>query len=201
MAFQFAIALTGGIGTGKSTLSALLQLNGLRIIDADKVAHETLQQSSDEVAELFGSQYLDNGIVNRKKLGGLIFSDKSAKEKLENLLHPKIFQTIEAESEKLDKFEFPYLIDIPLFFETKRYPIEHVIVVYSPKSLQIDRVIKRDSLSKEEALHRIESQISIEKKREFATILVDNSGSLKELQSEAEKVVKKISELKNAILR
>jgi dephospho-CoA kinase len=201
MAFQFAIALTGGIGTGKSTLSALLQLNGLRIIDADKVAHETLQQSSDEVAELFGSQYLDDGIVNRKKLGGLIFSDKSAKEKLENLLHPKIFKKIEAESEKLDKFKFPYLIDIPLFFETKRYPIENVIVVYSPKSLQIERVMDRDSVSKEEALRRIDSQISIEEKRDKASILVDNSGSLKELQSEAEKVVKKISELKNAILR
>jgi dephospho-CoA kinase len=201
MAFQFAIALTGGIGTGKSTLSALLQLNGLRIIDADKVAHETLQQSSDEVAELFGSQYLDDGIVNRKKLGGLIFSDKSAKEKLENLLHPKIFKTIEAESKKLDKFKFPYLIDIPLFFETKRYPIENVIVVYSPKSLQIERVMERDSISKEEALRRIDSQISIEEKREFATILVDNSGNLKQLQSEAEKVVKRISELKNAILR
>jgi dephospho-CoA kinase len=195
MAFKFAIALTGGIGTGKSTLSALLKLNGLRIIDADEVAHKTLQESSFKVAELFGDEYLSNGIVNRKKLGNLIFSDKSAKEKLENLLHPKIYEKIREESEKLDKFEFPYLIDIPLFFEKNRYAIENVIVVYAPRETQITRVMNRDNLNLEDSIRRIDSQISIEAKREKATILVDNSGTLKQLQEEAEKVVKQIKKL------
>ena len=195
MAFKYAVALTGGIGTGKSTSSALFKLNGFRVVDADKIAHQTLQESYQEIAKLFGEEYIKNGEVNRPLLGKLIFSNQKAKRELEQLLHPKIFKKIERESEKLDKFNFPYIIDIPLFFERGNYPIANSIVVYTPKEIQIKRVMERDGFSKEDAIQRIESQIDIEEKRKRGDFIIDNSSSLSNLQLEVEKVSKKIKEI------
>jgi len=194
MAFKYAIALTGGIGTGKSTASALFMLNGFKIIDADKIAHSILDNSVSEIEKLFGSEFILKSKVNRKLLGKMIFANKEAKKRLENFIHPKIFQAIQVESEKLDKFQFPYLIDIPLFFERKIYPIQKSVVIYAPKTLQISRVMKRDNFTEMEARQRIESQMSIEDKKLLADIVIDNSGSLKNLQLEIERVVKLISE-------
>ena len=190
MAFEYAIALTGGIGTGKSTASSLFMLNGFKIIDADKIAHSILALSHLEIAELFGDEYILKGSVNRPLLGKLIFRDKDAKKKLENFIHPKIFDEIKSQSEKLDRFKFPYLIDIPLFFERKLYPMKTSVVIYTPKEIQIQRVLKRDGFSEEETIRRIESQMDIEDKRSLATFIIDNSGSLKNLQSEIERVTK-----------
>jgi len=195
MYFKYAIALTGGIGTGKSTASSLFKLNGFKIIDADKIAHSILDNSVIEIEKLFGSQFILNNKVNRKLLGKLIFSNQDSKKELENFIHPKIYKEIEFESGKLDKFKFPYLIDIPLFFEKKTYPISKSLVIYAPKDLQISRVMKRDNFSKIEAKQRIESQMNIEEKKDLADIIIDNSKSLKHLQSEIERVVKPLSQL------
>jgi len=195
MAFKYAVALTGGIGTGKSTASSLFMLNGFKIIDADKIAHSILDNSVSDIEKLFGSEFiLKSNKVNRKLLGRLIFANKDEKTKLETFIHPKIFTAIKLESEKLDKFKFPYLIDIPLFFERKIYPIQKSIVIYAPKDLQISRVIKRDGFSEIDAIQRIDSQMSIEEKKSLANIVIDNSGSLNNLQAEIERVVKLISD-------
>jgi dephospho-CoA kinase len=193
MAFKYAIALTGGIGTGKSTSSSLFRLGGFRIIDADMVAHNILKSSTEKIVELFGSEYIDDGCVDKKKLGKLIFKDKDAKRKLESFIHPLIFKKIEEESERYDRFQFPYLIDIPLFFERNVYPIEKVIVVYAPRDMQIERVMERDRFDRDEAIRRVDSQLDIEEKRDKATYLIDNSGSLKNLQLEVERIVREIS--------
>ena len=191
MAFRYAVALTGGIGTGKSTSSALFKLYGFRVIDADKIAHTVLDASHSEIANIFGKEYIDSeNRVIRSKLGKLIFSNREAKARLEKLLHPKIFREIEKESEKLDKFQFPYLIDIPLFFETANYPIEKSIVVYAPKEQQIERIMKRNNFTREEAIKRIEAQMDIEEKKRLATYLIDNSRDLPHLQTEVERVAK-----------
>jgi dephospho-CoA kinase len=189
MAFKHAIALTGGIATGKSTVASLLGLNGLRIIDADAIAHQILDQNAAWVAETFGEAYVKNGKVDRPSLGKLVFSDADAKAKLEAFLHPKIREAIVAESEKQDKFEFPYLIDIPLFFESGAYDIEDSVVVYTPKPTQLERFMKRNGFSEEESLRRIESQMDIDEKKARATWVIDNSGNLKHLQDECEKFV------------
>jgi dephospho-CoA kinase len=196
MSFKFAIALTGGIGTGKSTSVSLFKLNGFRVIDADSIAHETLQNESNQIERLFGKEFVIDGIVDRKSLGKLIFRDKDAKKSLENLLHPKIFEKISLQSRDLDRFEFPYLIDIPLFFERKIYPIENSILIYAPRNIQIERVIKRDSLSQEDAENRVNSQMDIEKKRELASFVIENSSSLGSLQKEIERVTKIVKSLK-----
>ena len=192
MAYEYAIALTGGIATGKSTVASLLMLNGIRIIDADTISHEILDASSAWVRENFGEAFVDGAKVNRTKLGTLIFSDREAKKKLEDFLHPKIRAEIEQRSIKQDSFRFPYLIDIPLFFENGGYDIKESVVVYVPKELQLERFMKRNGYSKEESLRRIESQMDIEEKKKRATWVIDNSGDLKHLQRECEDFVDKI---------
>ena len=189
MAFEYAIALTGGIATGKSTVASLLALHGLRVIDADAIAHRLLDENSGWVAEAFGGQYVQNGTVLRSELGKVIFSDAAAKAKLEAFLHPKIRAAIEEESERQDRFAFPYLIDIPLYFETQAYPIADSVVVYTPKTIQLLRFMKRSGFDEAEARRRIESQMDIEEKKKRATWVIDNSGDLKHLQQECEAFV------------
>ncbi|WP_456403752.1 dephospho-CoA kinase [Hydrogenimonas sp.] len=193
MAFKHAIALTGGIASGKSTACNLLRLYGLRIIDADAVARDLLQREADAVGELFGPEYVSGGTVDRKALARLIFSDKEARERLEALLHPKIREEIERLSEAQDRLGGPYIVDIPLFYETGAYPIEKVIVVYAPREVQKRRLIEREGLTEEEAEARLNAQIDIEEKRRRADYLIDNSGNLKQLQRECERVFDEIT--------
>ena len=195
MAYEYAIALTGSIATGKSTVASLLALNGMRVIDADTISHEILDNSALWVEETFGKEYLSGTKVNRSKLGSHIFSDAEAKKVLEAYLHPKIRAEIEKRSEAQDKFAFPYLIDIPLFFENNNYPIKESVVVYTPQDIQLERFMKRNGYSKEESLKRIASQLPIDEKKEKATWVIDNSKNLKHLQNEVEFFVGKIKEI------
>lgn len=195
MAYKYAIALTGGIATGKSTVTSLMGLNGLRIIDADAISHRILDENAAWVAEHFGSEFVSGGKVIRSELGKMIFANPEAKKELESFLHPKIRAAIEEESEKQDRFAYPYLIDIPLFFETDSYPIKNSVVVYTPKEIQLERFMKRNGFSKEESLRRIESQMDIDEKRSRATWVIDNSSNLKHLQKECEQFVETIKAL------
>jgi len=195
MAFKYAIALTGGIATGKSTVASLLALNGMRVIDADTISHEILQSSSSWVKDTFGDEYVLNSKVDRTKLGSLVFSDEKAKKTLEEFLHPKIRDEIKLRSEKQDEFNFPYLIDIPLFFENSAYDIKDSVVVYTPKEVQLERFMKRNGYSEEESLNRIASQMPIDEKKQKATWVIDNSKNLKHLQQEVEDFVGKIKSI------
>ncbi len=189
MAFEYAIALTGGIATGKSTVASLMALHGLRVIDADAIAHRLLDENAGWVSETFGDAFVKNAKVARAELGKVIFSDPEAKAKLEAFLHPKIREAIEAESERQDRFAFPYLIDIPLYFETDAYPIADSVVVYTPREVQLQRFMKRNGFDEAEALRRIESQMDIEEKKRRATWVIDNGGDLRQLQRECEAFV------------
>ncbi len=187
--FKYAIALTGGIATGKSTVASLLALHGVRVIDADTISHKILDANCNWVADEFGDRFVKNGKVLRKELGMVVFSDAKIKERLETFLHPLIRIEIEKESIKQDSFQFPYLIDIPLFFEKKSYPIDSSVVVYTTKQIQLERFMKRNGFGKDESLKRIESQLDIELKKEMATWIIDNNSDLKHLQRECEKFV------------
>jgi len=188
MDFEYAIVLTGGIATGKSSVAKIFKEFGFYIIDADKIAHKILDSSYLDIEQLFGTKYIENGKVNRKALGKLIFSDKVAKQKLEELLHPLIYQEIKSLSIQQDSYKRPYIIDIPLFFETNRYPIEKNIVVYTPLDIQLNRLCNRDNCSISEAMQRINSQIDIEEKKDKAIYLIDNSQDLNSLQQECDRV-------------
>lgn len=194
MAYKYAIALTGGIATGKSTVASLLALNGMRVIDADTISHEILDASYTWVVDEFGQEFVNNKKVNRAKLGSMVFSDDDAKKKLEEFLHPKIRDEIEKRSIKQDSFKFPYLIDIPLFFENNSYDISDSVVVYTPSDIQLERFIKRNGYSEEESLRRINTQMPIDAKKAKATWVIDNSKNLKHLQQEVEDFVEIIKD-------
>ncbi|NWF67136.1 MAG: dephospho-CoA kinase [Campylobacterales bacterium] len=192
-----AIALSGGIATGKSSVCTLLKLLGFSIIDADMVAKECLNEEKLAIKELFGDEYLIDNQIDRKKLATLIFSDTFAKESLEKLLHPKIREKIFQKAKDLEKFKINYIIDIPLFFETNSYDIKNVIVVYAPKEIQLDRMVKRDGFKYDEAILRLNAQLDIEDKRQKATFLIDNSKDLKHLQKEVDRCVEWIKTIKD----
>jgi len=188
MAFMYATVLTGGIATGKSTSVEILSSLGFSFIDADKVAHQVLEEERKTIAKLFGKRVIKGSKVDRKALGSIIFSDREKKEQLESLLHPLIYERIASLSEELDQLKKTYIIDIPLFFESKRYPITRSILVYAPKEIQLERLMKRDNYSREEAMKRIASQMDIEKKKELATYIIDNSSNLQALQDECVRI-------------
>jgi dephospho-CoA kinase len=192
MAFRYAIVLTGSIATGKSTVSKLLTSLGFQIIDADKIAHEILDEQHQSIAEMFGEKFVSEGKVDRKALGAIVFTDNDKRKKLEALLHPLIYDEIERLSEQEDKLGKPYFIDIPLFFEGGRYPIEKSLVVYTPKEQQLERLMQREGYTEEEALNRIQTQIPVEEKRKLASYVIDNSATLTQLEKECERVKEEI---------
>jgi len=192
MLFKYAIALTGSISTGKSSAVEILKQKGFHVIDADSVAHEVLNNKHQEIGKIFGEEFIVDGKVDRKALGITVFTDQEKRKTLEALLHPHIYDEIVKQSTKLDKRSEPYIVDIPLFFEGGRYAIENVIVVYATKEQQLTRLMEREGYSEEEALSRIDAQIDIEEKRQNATYIIDNSGTIKQLQYETERIREEI---------
>jgi len=192
--FKYAIALTGGIATGKSTVSSLFMMYGFLTIDADKIAHTILDNSISTIEKLFGKEYILDGKVDRAKLGGLIFTNKQEKQKLEAFIHPLIKQQILKEAKVFEEQQKPYLIDIPLFFENRNYDISSSIVVYTTKEIQLQRLIKRDNSTEDEAKSRINNQMDIDEKKDLATYIIDNTKDLKHLQKEVDRVKKLILE-------
>ncbi len=187
MEFQNAIVLTGGIATGKSSVCSLLNLYGFKIIDADKIAHTMLDRNAEKIAGLFGSEFVSEGSVDRKKLGTVIFSDEKARAQLEGLLHPLIKEEIISQSSLCEVKEIPYIVDIPLFYEKSNYPIDEVAVVYCTPQQQIARLVERESYTAEEAQQRIAAQMPIDAKREKASFVIDNTQDLKHLQKEVDR--------------
>ncbi len=185
------IGLTGGIATGKSEASKIFKNMGCFIVDADKIAKELTVKGSpvlQKIEESFGKDILtSNGSLNRKKLAGLIFSDKGAKLQLERILHVYIIREInEIVAEKYDQADI--IIDAPLLFEVGLDRIcDKVIVIYAKHSIQIERFINRDNISSSEAEKRISVQMPIEEKMILADIVIDNSFSIEQLEKNIKK--------------
>lgn len=186
--FKHAVVLTGGIATGKSTVASIFKSLGFSIIDADKIAHKLLDLNHEKIAQLFGAEYVEDKKVLRKKIGYLIFNDSAQKTKLEEFIHPLIYEKIIEEANMLESEKKPYLIDIPLFFEKPQYDISKSIVVYIPKKMQIERLMKRDNSTEKEAFSRIDNQMDIEKKKLLGTFVIDNTQNLEFLKNEVERV-------------
>ena len=192
MVFEYAVVLTGSIATGKSSVVDILLRDGFYVIDADKVAHQILDEQHQKIAQLFGADLVKNDKVDRKVLGAIIFADTAKRKVLEALLHPLIYDEIERQALEQDTLKNPYIIDIPLFFEGGRYPIERSLVVYATKEQQLKRLMQRDGYNTEDALKRIETQIDVDEKRKRATYIIDNTGDLNQLQQECKRVKEEI---------
>lgn len=186
--FAHAIALTGGIATGKSTVVGLLKAKGYEVIDADKIAHEILDSQYLAISTLFGEIFIQEKqgkkSVNRKALGSIIFANTKNKNILEDLLHPLIFDEIKRRSIIEEAKEKLYFIDIPLFFESSRYPITKSLLIYTSPKLQLPRLMLRNSFTLREAKARIDAQMPIDEKVAKSSYLIDNSATLTHLKKE-----------------
>ena len=190
--FKNAIVLTGGIDTGKSTVGLFFISHGFDIIDADKIAHKILDQNSNNIAILFGNQYVEDAKVLRKKLGTLIFNNFEEKKKLESFIHPLIEEEIIRQAKVFEAQNKVYFIDIPLFFEKRNYNIKKSIVVYTTKEIQTQRLMDRDKCNETIALSKINNQMNIEDKRKLATYIIDNTKDLKNLEYEVKRITKEL---------
>ena len=198
------VGLTGGISSGKSTVSSYLKQLKIPVIDADEVARKVVEPNSQgaiEIRKAFGSDvFEEDGSLNRQKLGALIFSNTENCKKLDELLQPLIkIMILDEIEEQRQKGENMIVLDLPLLFE-KHYEklCEEIIVVYIPKELQLERLMRRNQYTKQEALSRIDSQLSIEEKRKRATVLLDNQGTIQQLYQQVEQW---LVETKNDILQ
>ena len=186
---QYALALTGGIATGKSTTAAMLKARGYAVVDADSIAHEVLKRERGEIVEAFGEGVLEGGEICRKKLGMIVFGDAQKRAILEGIVLPRVNEEILSRAEKLEARGEIYFLDIPLFFEQggrERYPGKWVVVVYAPKSYQLARLMARNNLKQIEALQRIDAQLSIESKRAQGDFVIENLGDLEALERKIE---------------
>ncbi|GAA9409009.1 dephospho-CoA kinase [Helicobacter pylori] len=193
MVLKNAIALTGGIGTGKSTTIKILESQGYQILDADKIAHQLLQEHRFKIARHFGSEIIEKDILNRKKLGAIVFQNANELKWLEDFLHPLIRECMLQKAYELEKNHQAYFLDIPLFFEVggkKCYPVSKVVLVYAPRVLQIERLLERDKLKEAEILQRLACQMDIEQKCALSDYIIDNSSSLKDLNKQVERFLK-----------
>ena len=178
------VGLTGGIATGKSTVSALLKKAGAVIIDADRIAREVVKKGRPayrEIVKNFGETVLlPEGEINRSVLGDIIFNDPQAKHLLNSIVHPHVRKEQDRQLKQIEKNDPNafVILDIPLLIESQMYPdLSEVIVVYAPELIQIKRLMQRDNISEADALARVRSQMPIEEKKGKATIIIDNSGS------------------------
>ncbi|WP_103981086.1 dephospho-CoA kinase [Helcococcus massiliensis] len=179
------IVITGSIATGKSLVSSYLKDKGYKLLDADEIAHSLMQVGQvnyNNIVEYFGKDILDDKKnINNKKLANIVFNDKDKLDILNNLTHDNIFNKIMNDiSISTDKIIF---VDIPLYIENianNNLPVDEIWLVYTDEKTQLQRLMKRNDLSQEEAISRIKSQMSIEEKVKFADFIIDNRKSREE---------------------
>jgi len=180
------VGLTGGVASGKSTVSAILDELGAVIIDADTLAREVVAKGTpglEAVVEEFGEELLAaDGELDRPAMGRLVFSDEPARRRLEGIVHPLVFERI-VELEEGAPADAVVVHDIPLLAETGRAgEFDHVIVVDAPAELQVERMTADRGWSEEDAASRIAAQASPEKRRAIATIIIENTGTREDLR-------------------
>jgi len=195
------IGLTGGIATGKSTVSAILKNAGAVIIDADRIARRVVKKNLPAYRQIlahFGeSVLLPDGEINRAALGNLIFNDSRKKQLLNSIVHPHVQKETDRQLRYIAKKNPNALVilDIPLLLEAgMRKDLSEVIVVYAPEHIQIKRLMERDYISQEDALARIRSQMPIEKKKSLATMVIDNSGPIEDTRKQTLEILQRLKQ-------
>ena len=188
------IGITGSIACGKSTVSDYLIAKGYTIIDADKLGHVAL--NSDDVkrklAEKFGDEILENNEISREKLGKLVFGNDDNLKILNSIIHPKIKELILKLQEE-HKDEDLVFLDIALLYEANFVDlVEKVAVVYVDEDVQLERLMARNSLPKEEAVKRIESQMSPREKASLGDFVINNSYSKKDTFQQIDEILEKL---------
>lgn len=182
---SLVIGLTGGIASGKSTVSRMFSEHGITVIDADAEARHAVEigeQAHNEIISHFGSSIVnENGEINRQKLGAIIFNNEEKRNLLNSIVHPAVRERMAEKRLQAEKAgEQVIVMDIPLLFESRLTGmVEKIIVVYVDEDTQLARLMKRNGFTETEALSRISSQMPLKEKVKLADAVIDNSGSIK----------------------
>jgi len=180
------IGVTGGIASGKSTISNMIKSLGFVVIDADMAAREVVMPGEiayQKIVEAFGKEILlDNGEIDRTKLGSIVFHQEEKRLLLNGIVHPAVRKRMLADKDAaIEKGEKTVFMDIPLLFESKlTYMVDHTILVYVDEDVQLKRLMERNQLTKEEALARIQSQMPLKEKKALADAVINNNGTIED---------------------
>ena len=192
------IGLTGGAATGKSTVSSILRRLGAHIIDVDLIARQVVKKGSpclEEIAEHFGRDVLlEDGSLNRKKLGDMVFADKDKLERLNSIMHPAMIERVKKELAELERRQdIPVVVlDAAILIEMGLHRLaDRVWLVRADRGTQIARLVERDGISREKAENIINSQMTMEKKTEFSDIVIENTGTKEDLETKIRKLWRK----------
>lgn len=198
------IGLTGGIATGKSTVSELLTAYGFKVVDADIASREAVKKGSkglEQIKEKFGKEAIDDkGEMNRKYIGELVFNNPEQRLELNKIVHPIVRKIMEEEKNRYLNQGYNVIMDIPLLFENElQDTVDEVWVVYTSESIQMDRLMERNHLSLEDAKARVYSQISIDKKSRMADHVIDNLGDKLELKQNLQHLLEEEGYIESSI--
>jgi len=189
---MLVVGLTGGMASGKNTVSKMLEELGARIIDADAISRELVEQGKEawqDIIKEFGAGILSpDGAIDRKKLGSIVFGSEEKRALLNKILHPKI---IEEEHRRIEQFrnEDPgalVVVNAALLIESKNYlNVDCLVIIDSDEEEMINRAMERDKLSRHEALGRLRAQINSKERLKYADYIIENKGSLEDLLGKA----------------
>jgi dephospho-CoA kinase len=198
---MLVVGLTGGIASGKSTVSLMFREAGIPVICADELAHEVVKPGSDaldKIRQTFGEEFIDSeGNLNRAAMARLVFKDKDKRKNLESIIHPRVA----AEQGKLIR-QFAVqghnivVVDVPLLYESGlEESFDMILVAYVPPEVQIQRLIARDKVTNKEARSRLDAQLPIDKKKKLAGRIIDNTGSVEHTREQVLRIIKELRAL------
>jgi dephospho-CoA kinase len=192
------VGLTGGIGSGKSTVAAILRELGAEVVDADEASHAVYEPGTpgfEAVVREFGDQFVRDGRIDRKALGELVFKDADARRRLNEIVHPLVREWMaERTAEAIERGATVVVQDVPLLFENGLEPLySSVVLVYVPEATQLERLIHWGrGLTPERARAVIATQMPIEEKRRRTNQVIDNSGSIEHTRTQVEQLWPKL---------
>jgi dephospho-CoA kinase len=190
------LGVTGGLGAGKSTACQRFKENGAVIFDADSVAKEilqTTQEVQDRIAEEFGTDVVKDGRVDTRKLASQAFSNEENQSILNNIVHPYVIEAFEKRRDELEKKVGLLVVDAPLIFESGfDSHLDHTLLIFASLKMRIARALRRGNLTREEILRRMDLQMPEEDKRDLASFVIENNGSIEELNQEIDKLYQQL---------
>jgi dephospho-CoA kinase len=196
------LAVTGGIATGKSTVSRILGELGAPLIDFDLLARQVVEPGKPawkEIVDYFGREVVqDDGRIDRRRLSEIVFQDEAKRKRLESFTHPRIFEEFHRQVKEITSRDPDAIIQagIPLLIELNlQHRFDKVLLVYAPPKTQIDRLMKRDQISREAAMNILKAQMPIDEKLRLADFVIRNEGSLEDTRKQVEAVWQELKKM------
>ncbi len=192
------VGLTGGVGSGKSTVADMLRELGAQVVDADEATHAVYEPGSpgfDAVVREFGAEYVDGGRIDRSRLGELVFHDDDARRRLNSIVHPLVREWMaQHTAEAAERGAEAVVQDVPLLFENGLERLfSTVVLVYAPEEVQVERLVSGRGYTPERARAMIAAQMPIENKRGLAHHVINNSGTREETLTQVTAIWKQLT--------